>query len=108
MRALRLLTFEENAMEEEIPKRITENCRGSNFIDVLTLWVSMNSESCFMYQGQFLLKPTLKACRRVPISSSLSIFFWRDRWQSGRVDGRSSQLVAGEIVGGDVRTKEGT
>ncbi|KAM1581575.1 hypothetical protein ACFX15_028998 [Malus domestica] len=87
MRALRLLTFEENAMEKEIPERITENCRGSNFIDVLTLWVSMNSESCFMYQGQFLLKPTLKACRRVPISSSLSIFFF------GAIGGRAGVLT---------------
>ncbi|KAM0966590.1 hypothetical protein ACFX2J_022140 [Malus domestica] len=43
---------------------------------LLHVLVSMNSESCFMYPGQFLQKPMLKARRCVPISSSLSIFFF--------------------------------
>ena len=71
-----LADIEENAMEEEIPERISESCKGSDFTAIFTFWVSMNSESCVMYLGQFLLKPTLKECRRVPIMSSLSIFFF--------------------------------
>ncbi|KAM1872990.1 hypothetical protein ACFX13_006881 [Malus domestica] len=68
-----------------------------------------------MYPGQFLQKPRLKVRRRVPILSSLSIFFWCDRRRSkrlcqnggkGRVDGRGNQLVTDEVAGGDVRDAE--
>ncbi|KAM1242550.1 hypothetical protein ACFX2G_034894 [Malus domestica] len=67
----------------------------------------MNSESCFMYPGQFLQKPRLKARRRIPISSSLSMFLARSAAEQAIVSKRQgregNQLVTDEVASGDVR-----